>query len=130
MHPSKQRGRILRSAVVAELVQRGWRHLSSWLGVRLPALGNRPIDRVADELLSPLTAMRSTAEILRDHPDLDPAERDVLLRALLYENHRLERFIDLLLNEAHYRADREEVRVPLGRLQRRTNSAAFGTVAI
>lgn len=49
------------------------------------------------ELLTPLTAIRALAEILRDHPDLPAEERRQFLELLLGEQARLEGRIARLL---------------------------------
>ncbi|MBK8908465.1 MAG: hypothetical protein IPM60_11320 [Rhodospirillales bacterium] len=52
------------------------------------------------ELKTPLTSMRSAAEILRDNQDLPPAERDRFLDALIEDNVRLEAIINRMLSAA------------------------------
>lgn len=54
-------------------------------------------DEAAALLRSPLTAMRCAAEILRDNPDLPPAERSRFLQVLLAEERRMEDLIAGLL---------------------------------
>lgn len=49
----------------------------------------------ATPLRSPLMAIRSSAEILRDNPDLTPAQRARFVEILLAEEQRLERMIAL-----------------------------------
>lgn len=55
---------------------------------------------VEHELKTPLTSMRSAAEILRDNQDLPPAERNRFLDALIEDNARLEAIINRLLSAA------------------------------
>ncbi len=57
-------------------------------------------DLVEHELRTPLTAIRSAAEILRDHVELTPEERRRFLDVVLADNARLERFVDRLLAAA------------------------------
>jgi uncharacterized protein YjiS (DUF1127 family) len=47
----------------------------------------------AERLRSPLTAIRSSAEVLRDHPDLPQGQRQAFLRAVIFESERLDREI-------------------------------------
>ncbi|GBD44136.1 Sensor protein SphS [bacterium HR40] len=58
-----------------------------------------PADR-EHELLTPLTAIRAIAEILRDHPELAPAERMLFVERLLAEQQRLEQCIARLLDRS------------------------------
>lgn len=55
---------------------------------------------VEHELKTPLTSMRSAAEILRDNQDLPPAERNRFLEALIEDNARLEAIINRILTAA------------------------------
>jgi signal transduction histidine kinase len=50
-------------------------------------------------LRTPLTSIRSFSEILRDNPELTPAERQAFLGIVLDEALRLERAIDEVLDE-------------------------------
>lgn len=56
---------------------------------------------VEHELKTPLTSMRSAAEILRDNQDLPPALRKRFLEALIEDNARLEAIINRMLSAAH-----------------------------
>lgn|GEM_PF-5137425 len=56
-------------------------------------------ERLEHELRTPLAAIRAIGEILRDEPDLAPAERAALLDALLVEQARLGRTLEALLDE-------------------------------
>ena len=58
-----------------------------------PAASGRSGADAASALLAPLTAIRSTAEILHDNPDLPPWERARFLRILLAEEQRLDRLV-------------------------------------
>ncbi len=49
------------------------------------------------ELLTPLTAIRALAEILRDHPDLPREQRLLFVERMLSEQARLERRIEAWL---------------------------------
>lgn len=61
---------------------------------------------VEHELKTPLTSMRSAAEILRDNQDLAPAERNRFLEALIEDNARLEAIINRMLSAAQGHAAR------------------------
>lgn len=52
------------------------------------------LSHVSHELRTPMTSVRSFAEILRDHPDLDPAERARFAAIIQAESLRLTRLID------------------------------------
>jgi len=68
---------------------------------------HHPVDPVARSMLehqwrTPLTAIRSAAEILRDQPDLTPVERNELLDALLAETARLNVNLERYLTRLAY----------------------------
>jgi hypothetical protein len=82
----------------------------------------RELDRLKDEFLAtmahelrtPLTSIRSFTEILFDHPDLDPGQREKFLGIVLKENERLTRLLNQILDLAKIEAGesaaaREEV---------------------
>lgn len=60
-----------------------------------------PDEGPAHALRTPLTSIRSFAEILRDNPDLPQARRDAFLDGLLGESERLERAIDRVVDDRH-----------------------------
>lgn len=49
------------------------------------------------ELKTPLASIRAISEILRDYPDISDAERHRMLEAVLVEQARLARTVDLVL---------------------------------
>ena len=53
---------------------------------------------VSHELRTPLTAIRTFSQILRDNPDLDPAERARQLGIVIRESERLTRLINQILD--------------------------------
>jgi Na+/proline symporter/nitrogen-specific signal transduction histidine kinase len=53
---------------------------------------------VSHELRTPLTAIRTFSQILRDNPDLDPAERARQLGIVIKESERLTRLINQILD--------------------------------
>lgn len=60
----------------------------------------RPLRSMAElehELRTPLASILSIAEILRDHPELDEAERRRFLEAMHEESGRLAELVDHLL---------------------------------
>ena len=65
-----------------------------------------PFTLVEHELKSPLTSIRSAAEILRHNQDLPIAERNRFLDALIQDNGRLEKVIDRLLDALEPQAER------------------------
>ena len=54
-------------------------------------------EEIEHELKTPLTSIRSLSEIMRDYPELSPAERQAFLEGVLHENERLARTVDRLL---------------------------------
>lgn len=69
-----------------------FRRFGAWLRSSGAALaGRRPTaDRPAEASLNALAALRSSAEILRDNPDLDRAQRGRLVDIVLAEEAKLE----------------------------------------
>lgn len=76
----------------------------------------RELDRLKDEFLAtvshelrtPLTAIRSFAEILRDHPDLPEEERQRFVAVIAEEAERLSRLVDDILDLSRLEAGRME----------------------
>ena len=64
------------------------------------------IATVSHELRTPLTSIRSFSEILVDHPNLDPAQRESFLRVVVKETERLTRLINDILDLAKMEAGR------------------------
>jgi signal transduction histidine kinase len=106
------RAHALRAQTVAGIGRR----LGSWLASlfrRPPApqamdgtVENDPFTLVEHELKSPLTSIRSAAEILRHNQDLPIAERNRFLDALIQDNGRLEKVVHGLLHALEPRSDR------------------------
>ncbi len=59
--------------------------------------GRLSYEEVEHELKTPLTTIRSLAEILRDFPDLGDEERRVFLQRLADENERMAEVVERLL---------------------------------
>ena len=57
----------------------------------------RNMDELEHELRTPLASILSIAEILRDHPELDEAERRRFLDAMHEESGRLAELVEHLL---------------------------------
>lgn len=57
----------------------------------------RNMDELEHELRTPLASILSIAEILRDHPEIDEAERRRFLDAMHEESGRLAELVDYLL---------------------------------
>lgn len=84
-------------------------HVVEWaLGGRTAATRERgllrpeaaeALERLEHEFRTPLAAIRAIAEILRDEPDLTPAERTAMLEGLLIEQSRLARTLEALLDQ-------------------------------
>ena len=54
-------------------------------------------EEIEHELKTPLAAMRSLSELMRDYPDLADEQRRQFLEAIVRESERLSDMIDLLL---------------------------------
>ena len=59
---------------------------------------------VSHEIRTPLTSIRSFGEILRDNPDLDPAQRQEFITIIVHESERLSRLINDILDLAKMEA--------------------------
>ena len=59
--------------------------------------GRLSYEELEHELKTPLTTIRSLAEILRDFPDLSEEERRLFLQRLADENERMAEVVDRLL---------------------------------
>jgi signal transduction histidine kinase len=59
--------------------------------------GRLSYEEVEHELKTPLTTIRSLAEILRDFPDLSEEERRLFLQRLADENERMADVVERLL---------------------------------
>jgi signal transduction histidine kinase len=59
--------------------------------------GEMSFEEIEHELRTPLASIRSLSEILRDHPDLSPEQRQRFLEGVLSESARLARTIERLL---------------------------------
>ena len=55
---------------------------------------------VTHELRTPLTSIRALSEVMRDTPDIGPAERDEFLRIIVSETERLGRLVNQVLDLA------------------------------
>ena len=64
----------------------------------LDRLKDEFISTVTHELRTPLTSVRSIAEILHDHPDIDPAQQKRFASVIINESCRLTRLIGQLLD--------------------------------
>jgi Na+/proline symporter/nitrogen-specific signal transduction histidine kinase len=58
------------------------------------------VSTITHELRTPLTSIRAFSEILHDHPDIDPAERQRFLGLVIRESERLTRLINQVLDLA------------------------------
>jgi signal transduction histidine kinase len=79
------------------------------------------LDNLAGELRTPLTSIRSSVEILRNHPDIKTNERARFLDIVLAEEARLESIVTRIMaaSEVNDRADVWRVRLNEGRLPER-----------
>lgn len=95
-----EKGRRLR----AEATAAGLRWVARRIGAAFRRGEARARPGLAVRLRSSLTAIRSSAEILRDNPDLPSAERARFLQILLIEEGRLEALAEKLASGGRQRA--------------------------
>lgn len=81
------------------------------------AEGDEVLPVIAGGLRAPLTSIRSSAEILRDNPDIDPAERTRFLDIVLAEEARLEALVSALLEASSVERRRRLWQVRLAELR-------------
>ncbi|MEL7466702.1 MAG: hypothetical protein AAFN79_21690 [Pseudomonadota bacterium] len=81
-----RRAHLMRSLYIGEV----WRSAFAALR-RLAGFKSRP--DVEHAKRAALASLRSSAEILRDHPDIDTAQRRTLIDVVLAEEARLERLL-------------------------------------
>lgn len=105
---SLDRARRLRGVMLGLAVRRIYDRLLDWLGRPLPSESRAEpendafVDVLTDRLKAPLTSIRSSSEILRDHPDLPPEERKRFIDIVLQENARLESLIGRMLDVSRF----------------------------
>jgi Na+/proline symporter/nitrogen-specific signal transduction histidine kinase len=73
----------------------------------LDRLKDEFLSHVAHELRTPLTSIRGFSEILKDHPDLEDAQREKFLDIMVDESQRLTRLINQVLDLARIESGRE-----------------------
>lgn len=104
IHLSVKRAHAMRAQALDTMLRR----VGSWLAraFRRPkgprteasAFAHDPYARAENALKTPLTSIRSAAEILRDNHELPIEERNRFLDVVLQDNERLEKAVDGLLH--------------------------------
>lgn len=64
---------------------------------------------VTHEIRTPLTSIRALSEILQDNPDLEEAEKNTYLEAVVKETERLSHLITQVLNLERYESGRQKI---------------------
>jgi Na+/proline symporter/nitrogen-specific signal transduction histidine kinase len=64
---------------------------------------------VTHEIRTPLTSIRAMAEIMQDNPDLEPAQKEQFLEAIIQEAERLSHLITQVLNLERYESGRQKL---------------------
>ncbi|MEN9697299.1 MAG: hypothetical protein RLZ56_720 [Bacteroidota bacterium] len=64
---------------------------------------------VTHEIRTPLTSIRALSEILQDNPDLEEAEKNTYLEAVVKETERLSHLITQVLNLERYESGRQKL---------------------
>ena len=114
------RARRLRGVMLGLAVRRLYDRLLDWLGRPLPSEARTApanddfMVMVTDRLKAPLTSIRSSSEILRDHPDLPPEKRQQFIDIVLQENARLEALIGRMLDVSRFEPARRTWRIDAG----------------
>lgn len=76
-----------------------------------------PLSVLASDFRSPLTAIRSSAEILRDNPDIDSVRRRRFVDIVLVEEARLEALVSQILDASDVKRGSRVWRLELDRLK-------------
>ena len=114
------RARRLRGVMLGLALRRLYDRLLDWLGRPMPSETRTAPDNdefmvmVTDRLKAPLTSIRSSSEILRDHPDLSPEKRKQFIDIVLQENARLEMLIGRMLDVSRFEPTRRTWRIDAG----------------
>ena len=95
------RGRRLRAEAMARHVSMAVAALRRLFAGRRAAQGDRDSTGVWHDLRTPLTAIRSSSELLIDYPDMPQEHRRRFLDAIHEESLRLERTIDDIAARTH-----------------------------
>lgn len=80
----------LRSAMIAAALARAWASVAALWSKTEP---KRPVETLVERFANSLTAIRSSAEMLRDVDDLTEEERARFVRTVLDEEIRLEKML-------------------------------------
>lgn len=89
-----RKAHLMRAHYIADMAEGAWQAIAGVF------TGRKPKTQVtmSHDFRTSLTSLRSSAEILRDHPDIDGAQRSRLLEVVLSEEKRLEdlvaKFVD------------------------------------
>lgn len=75
-----------------------------------------PLSALSEGLRAPLTSIRSSAEILRDHPEISPQERSRFVSNMLEAEARLEAVVSRLMRAARSE-DGASIRIDLNALK-------------
>lgn len=93
-----QRGRRLRSRIFRRVLRKVYRTIGEGFAALAAGRPRKDADNLEHHLMTSLTALRSSAEILRDHPEIGRADRQRFLQIVLSEEARLERLLRSVLN--------------------------------
>ena len=119
------RGRRLRAEAMATMFRQAGAALrglvSGPFGQRAGRASPAPdlLAQLADRLRTPLTSIRSSAEILRDNPDLPQDQRKRFLDAVIAEDQRLTRLVDAILEASEVKAGRRRWLIDTASLEKR-----------
>jgi signal transduction histidine kinase len=116
---SLDRARDFRSREIARLLRQAGAAVAGLFrkSRRTPAGG--PLAVAAENVKTPVTVIRATAEILRDYPDLSPTERDRFLGVVLAENERIAELVSDIIIAAEREVERRQSAVDGGARQTR-----------
>ena len=117
------RGHRLRAEAVAAMARRLWARVRWFFeptreGKPIGEAGpGDPLSALASDLRSPLTAIRSSAEILRDNPDIDWEKRRRFVDVVLTEEARLEALVARMLDASSVERGSRVWQLELDKLQ-------------
>lgn len=117
--------REIRAREVARLLRRLGQAVGRLFQRRRPATVESPLALAAENVKTPLTSIRASAEILRDNPNLSPEQRNRFLDVVLSENERIVRLVGEIIFAAEHEVERRRPAVDADALETRPPHSAL-----
>jgi signal transduction histidine kinase len=111
-----RRGQKLRAEAFADIMRAigtALRNAARFATGATPAASDDALAQLAGRLRTPLDSIRSSAETLRDNPNIGADDRDRVVTQMLAEEARLEALLSAMLDASSIESRRRVWRVPL-----------------